>query len=184
MQRDQFQDIIDAILIPTARFYLSNFQCQVEWRENWQDILFNAYEAERHKIRDLMGLCGDQDRIDRHKVAAAFTIAMSKMSVLVAKGVDPSGSSRKANFAIAILCSVKIMAHIYQDKYADDPVIQSLLSIKFEFPHVATEKTYQKHLMIILENANKTPNCFNPFFLSNIYFLIEYLHLKRAGIAK
>lgn len=154
----------------------------LDWKDGWRASLRTSYDVLREQIRGQMfaspGL--NDHRIDRHKVAAAFTRAIMEARPLKTSGNEPSEGGRLANEALAFLSGVRIVQRFLVNRFkAQREIAEKIATTLVRFPP-ANDGDYPVHAYKAFHNAGHAG--LNVFVLSNLYFLIESFHLQTLGI--
>lgn len=154
----------------------------LDWKDGWQKGLRASYDVLRDQIRGQMfsspGL--NDHRIDRHKVAAAFTRAIMEVQPLKTSGSEPSEGGRLANEALALLSGVRIVQRFLVNRFkAQREIAEKIATTPVRFPP-ANDGEYPVHAYKAFHNAGHAG--LNVFVLSNLYFMIESFHLQALGI--
>jgi hypothetical protein len=163
-------------------------EARIRWVEGWEGEFWTTYTQLREVLREDM--CATDDaRIDRHKIAAAITCSILKISPLsiASKAGDRfSWRARCSNEVLAIMSRIAVLRRftgygLYQedrdraDRYRKSPFswpvtrnTQEVYARQFvkELLQVAPDDEYRKQDM---------------YFLANIYFLLEAYHLLKMG---
>lgn len=178
----KFREIAASVIMPYGDRLISRYS-ELIWRPNWQDYLQSTYDAARLCIHAEMRKFPDilDHRIDRHKIAAAFTKAIMETSpLLIKEGTSrPSDGARLANETLAFLTSVRIVRQILIKRFKDVPGwSEKIADATIRFPP-ATDGDYPEHAYKAFFSA--THSSLNFFILANLYFLIESYHLQSLG---
>ena len=158
------------------------------WRQGWKIRIRDSYNTNRTKTHSKM--CEfphtPDHRIDRHKVAAAYTTAIIKTKPLevIATTPYPSAGARLANESLAFLSAVKIVRDFLIARFKGAEEFQGgeewpdkIATNAITFP-LANDGEYPEHMYKALFHAHGE---LNEFILANLYFLIESYHLKSLG---
>lgn len=181
MQRDTFDEIVSNIIVPTGEALCAKYGAR--WNTRWETSAYNLYESTRSAIRQDMRLdpnFGDH-RIDRHKIAAALSLAIVKSKPLEAEGANPQAGARMANEQLAIFSAIKVILHFVEHRLQATPTELAKLNGKsFSWPD-SQDGLYVLHLSKALFHAIR--NRFDAYLVANIYFLLEASHLRLCGVA-
>lgn len=119
--------------------------------------------------------------IDRHKIAAAFTMAImnSKPMEYNAGTLEQSSLARLANETLAFLTAVKIIHDFLITRFKNNPdMAKKIANSVVAFPP-ANDHLYPIHAYKALFNAGHAG--LNSFVLANLYFLVESYQLQSFG---
>jgi hypothetical protein len=182
MDDRKFNEIADSVIQPIGDRLVSHTE-GIAWLPFWKESLAREYDEIRLHIRGQMFNEPDTmaHRIDRHKVAAAFTKGIMKVKPLRLKaGVEnPSPGARLANEMLAFLVAVRVVQQFLVRRFKELPEWnEKLATASFIFPP-ANEVKYPEHIYKAFFNADC--NGLNVFVLANLYFLIESHHLHSLG---
>lgn len=155
---------------------------------NWKEILKQEYAWHKSKIKTDMGIIhSDDDRMDRHKVAAAITLSILTAEPLVNCTESKKPVDRLSNEFFALYGAMIVMV-LFMRK---DGLLQTHLSLEQAIANllkVSTTNhlgTYPEQLLkafretIDLKHAHTIS--YKPF--AHIYFLLEVYHQcqEKAG---
>ena len=182
MDETKFREIAVNVVSPNGN-HLINRHSELIWRRGWQDALQDNYENTRSCIHDEMRRYPNilNHRIDRHKIAAAFTKAIMEVKPLEIKNgmLNPSLGARLANEALAFLTAVRIVRQFLVSRFRNETDWSEKVAFAaINFPP-ASEGEYPEHVYKAFFNA--THGGLNAFVLANLYFLIESYHLQSLG---
>ncbi|MDO8811183.1 MAG: hypothetical protein Q7J38_04040 [Gallionella sp.] len=177
-----FNKIAQSVILRVGNSIIANHG-ELTWRHDWQNCLRPSYESARQAVHDEMRKFPPvpDHRIDRHKVAAAYTKAIMVSKPLEIKGgtLNPSVGARLANEALAFLSAVRVVQSFLVARFESEPVWATKIrdtSIRFPPAH---DGFYPEHAYKAFRNA--TLEQYNFFVLANLYFLIESYHLQSLG---
>lgn len=177
MDEGKFREIVNGVVSVIGKRLTSQFP-ELRWNPGWEGRLLAGYDEVRGRIRGQMFSDPDlyDHRIDRHKVASAFTIAVLKARPLTASGSTPSAGARLANETLAFLTGTRIVQlFVTRRLTVGDPTLADRVrKTSIIFPP-ANEGNYAAHTYKALYNAGHSG--LNDFVLANLYFLIESFHL-------
>lgn len=178
-----FDGIVEHVILKIGDRLRKQYpNAQMDWKDGWRESLRSSYKVSREQIRGQMfaspGL--NEHRIDRHKVAAAFTRALIETQPLKTHGKEPSEGGRLANEALAFLSGVRIVQRFLVSRFKTArEIAEKIATTHFHFPP-ANDGEYPAHVYKAFFNAGHAG--LNLFVLSNLYFLIESFHLQTLGI--
>lgn len=182
IREEKFKHITDVIIPYYGEFLIDRYK-ELTWRPEWQSCVKDTYETVRLCIHNEMRKEPTvyDHRIDRHKVAAAFTKAIIQVRPLMLKqGIsNPSPGARLANEALAFASSVRISRQFLVRRFKDVPEWSERIAEEaIKYPP-ASDGDFIAHAYKAFFNA--TPGSLNGFILANLYFLIESYHLRSLG---
>lgn len=182
MDDREFNEIADSVIQLIGDRLVSHTK-GIDWLPGWKESLAREYDEVRQYIRGQMFAAPEimVHRIDRHKVAAAFTKVIMKVKPLRMKAEinNASPGARLANETLAFLVAVRVVQRFLVRRFKVQPEwADKLANTSFSFPP-ANEGNYPEHVYKAFFNADC--NGLNVFVLANLYFLIESHHLSSLG---
>lgn len=182
MEESKFIEIAQSVILPFGNRLIARDK-ELTWRRDWQDCLQSSYKTARECVHAEMRKFPPvpNHRIDRHKVAAAYTKAImeSRPLEIIGGTVNPSVSARLANETLAFLSAVRIVQKFLAERFKNEPLWPDKINgTSIKFPP-ANDGAYPEHAYKAFHNA--TPSQLNLFVLANLYFMIESYHLQSLG---
>ncbi len=182
MKDETFRVIVETVILPIGNTLIDR-DSKLSWRKGWEQRLLDNYQTTRQCIHNDME---KESRvfthlIDRHKIAAAFTMAIMNCKPMENSGgiLKPSSLARLANEALAFLTAVKIIQDFLVKRFKNDPdMANKLANSAIIFPP-ANDHLYPVHAYKALFNAGHAG--LNSFILANLYFLVESYQLQSLG---
>lgn len=149
--------------------------------------LFKAYSKYREDIRRDMKI-DDSSRIDRHKVAAALTLAILQerpLEIDTQTQNNLSWQARYINEELSIISSIRLVLlfvdYEHQKLQGSSPCV-GFLDKPFSWPDTGnTQETYARQLAKELDHAIRQDK-HDIYLLANVYFLLEAFHLSKLGL--
>lgn len=132
------------------------------------------------------GKTGHQVQIDRHKVAAAFLLAIIDAHPITAKPGMPRTTKLDvvANFTLAFRTAINVLRVFgsHKAKIDADPVMQSVWGVKmgFIYPPTRDGRDYREHATLALYHAHQNNRALNLPVISNWLFTLEQYHVNAA----
>lgn len=129
------------------------------------------------------GKTGHQIQIDRHKVAAAFLLAIIDAHPITAKHGMPRMTKLEmtANFTLAFRTAIRILRVFgaYKAKVKDDAKMRKVWdgSKRFIYPPTGDGRDYREHATLALFHAHQNGNALNLQVISNWLFTLEQFHI-------
>lgn len=184
MDFSQFQEIVEAIILPTGEELIGKHQ--LRWaKPDWKNNAYNLYESKRKEIRTDMCLdetLGDH-RIDRHKIAAGLLYAL-----MLAKPLEPTtitkknAAARMANEQLAVLSALKLVLHFVEERLLVLPEeLNKIDEQEIAWPK-AQDIPYLLHLCKTAHHAIQKSK-YSAYLVANVFFMIEAYHLNAYGCA-
>lgn len=156
------------------------------WKANWMEPLHSEYEKWRHVAHEVMGHAvvgpdANGQRIDRHKVAAAFAMAILKIEPLSVKTNQEKTpySLWLVSEMLAVGVAIEIVRRmLLADKDAFHGKLGSELSIPATKEESYLLQTYKMLWLAKRDVANEKANETTLLMLANILFLLEAYNLS------
>lgn len=132
------------------------------------------------------GKLSHQVQIDRHKVAAAFLLAIIDAHPITAKPGMPRTTKLDvvANFTLAFRTAINILRVFgsYKAKVDSDAAMQKIWASKtrFQYPPTRDGRNYHEHATLALYHAHQNNHTLNLPVISNWLFTLEQYHISAA----
>lgn len=156
----------------------------LSWIPNWQAAVRSAYESKFRPDLKLMSCDDDKGFLDRHKIAAALTLAVMYASPLKsAFGERDCLTVRDANMLLALDTGGVILFGfgLAEANLTGNKALQRIYdsAVGFDFPAPGNgNRTYQEHFANTLRLNNAV---IQPFMMSHLYFLLQrHFEVQRA----